>query len=57
MELDRIMEAAADEENRMQKFYKEQLKKSWSDAIVNKHIDKTPDFKPDSFGNIICINI
>lgn len=44
------MEAAADEENRMQRFYKDEMKKTWQHAIENKHIDRVPDFAPEKFG-------
>ena len=51
MELDRIMEAAADEEARMQKFYNDQMKKSWEDSISKKRVDDTPDYVPGKFSN------
>merc|ERR1711991_218136 len=38
----RIMEAAADEENRMRQFYNSELKKSWEDAIVQKRNAQVP---------------
>ena len=45
------MEAAADEEARMQKFYNEQMKKSWEDSISKKRVDDTPDYVPEKFSN------
>lgn len=50
IELDRIMEAASEEERQMQKFIKDQLKQSWSHSIATKHVDKVPDFEPERFG-------
>jgi hypothetical protein len=45
------MEAAADEEARMQKFYNDQMKKSWEDSISKKRVDDTPDYVPGKFSN------
>ena len=44
------MEAAAEEERQMQKYYKDELKKSWENSIENKHVDRVPEFQPEKFG-------
>ena len=55
LEMDRVMESAAEEERRMQAFYKEQQKNSWEEALAFKksQIDNIPDFGP-VFGTSSC---
>jgi len=53
LEIDRIMENAADEEKMMKEFQKTQLKQSWDNAIRQKSASATiePEFNPDSTGS------
>ena len=50
------MESAAEEDRRMQIFYKAQLKKSWEDSIEYKRRTQeiVPDFDPKNAGIGSC---